>query len=100
MPGFSDQEMDGWGVPVPETVRQVLRAAGGLEADGDVFSFGPCDVDEDSGVLLLDWYEEIVVGAAPAGPHRPGQAEGTTGDPSCARSTATSSSRPPRSATG
>ncbi|WP_030265036.1 hypothetical protein [Streptomyces sp. NRRL B-24484] len=39
--GFTDAEMDGWPVPVPEAVRTVLRAVGGVRADDEEHEFGP-----------------------------------------------------------
>ncbi|MEV5321208.1 hypothetical protein AB0K92_26775 [Streptomyces sp. NPDC052687] len=39
--GFADAELDGWPVRVPEAVRVVLRAAGGVTAGGTTYAFGP-----------------------------------------------------------
>ncbi|MGW0752143.1 hypothetical protein [Streptomyces sp. NPDC002587] len=39
--GFTDAELDGWGVPVPEGVRIVLREIGGLEGEAHTYLFGP-----------------------------------------------------------
>ncbi|PBC66102.1 hypothetical protein BX265_8591 [Streptomyces sp. TLI_235] len=39
--GFSEEEMDGWPVPVPEAVREVLREVGGVRADDEEHEFGP-----------------------------------------------------------
>ncbi|MEV6212975.1 hypothetical protein [Kitasatospora sp. NPDC051914] len=39
--GFGDAEMDGWPVPVPEAVRTVLRAAGGVRTRDEEHVFGP-----------------------------------------------------------
>jgi hypothetical protein len=39
--GFDDAELDGWPVRVPEAVRVVLRAVGGVTAGGTTYAFGP-----------------------------------------------------------
>ncbi|MFD9355075.1 hypothetical protein [Streptomyces sp. NPDC060031] len=39
--GFTDAEMDAWGVDVPEEVRVVLREIGGLETEEHAYGFGP-----------------------------------------------------------
>ncbi|MGW5847423.1 hypothetical protein ACWFQ8_05545 [Streptomyces sp. NPDC055254] len=39
--GFTDAELDSWPVAVPDGVRAVLRAIGGLEAGEHAYRFGP-----------------------------------------------------------
>ncbi|MFB7268471.1 hypothetical protein ACFCXH_41025, partial [Streptomyces nojiriensis] len=39
--GFTDAELDGWAVAVPEEVRGVLREIGGLETEDHEYRFGP-----------------------------------------------------------
>lgn len=39
--GFTDAELDGWAVAVPEDVRVVLREIGGLETADHEYRFGP-----------------------------------------------------------
>ncbi|MFE5806788.1 hypothetical protein [Streptomyces sp. NPDC056491] len=39
--GFTDTELDGWAVAVPEDVRVVLREIGGLETADHEYHFGP-----------------------------------------------------------
>ncbi|WP_405532750.1 hypothetical protein OG592_35760 [Streptomyces avidinii] len=39
--GFTDAELDGWAVAVPEEVRVVLREIGGLETEDHEYRFGP-----------------------------------------------------------
>ncbi|MFD3802948.1 hypothetical protein ACFWTC_04795 [Streptomyces sp. NPDC058619] len=39
--GFTDAELDGWKVPVPDDVRTVLREIGGLETEEHEYRFGP-----------------------------------------------------------
>lgn len=39
--GFTDAELDGWAVAVPEEVRGVLREIGGLETQDHEYRFGP-----------------------------------------------------------
>ncbi|MFJ8547017.1 hypothetical protein ACIRFH_34615 [Streptomyces sp. NPDC093586] len=39
--GFTDGEMDAWGVPVPPEVRAVLKEIGGMSVQGDAYGFGP-----------------------------------------------------------
>ncbi|MFJ2748162.1 hypothetical protein [Streptomyces sp. NPDC087297] len=39
--GFTDAELDGWAVAVPEEVRVVLREIGGLETKDHEYRFGP-----------------------------------------------------------
>lgn len=39
--GFTDAELDGWAVAVPEEVRAVLREIGGLETEDHEYRFGP-----------------------------------------------------------
>lgn len=38
--GFTDAELDGWAVAVPEEVRGVLREIGGLETEDHEYRFG------------------------------------------------------------
>ncbi len=39
--GFTDTELDGWAIDVPEAVRVVLRAVGGVSGDDLHLEFGP-----------------------------------------------------------
>ncbi|MGW7139260.1 hypothetical protein [Streptomyces xanthophaeus] len=70
--GFTEAEMDGWTVAVPEEVRIVLREIGGVESDDHAYSFGPRGRERfDDGHWTLgevDFGEgSLIVGVAAAG---------------------------------
>ncbi|CAM5661922.1 hypothetical protein SAVIM338S_06796 [Streptomyces avidinii] len=66
--GFTDAELDAWPVDVPDGLRTVLRAIGGVRAEDEEFAFGPRgrQVFEDGCWTLgdLDYGEgSLIVGA-------------------------------------